>query len=133
MRLPLTGTRVLDLTVYQHGPYASTILANLGADVIKVEEVRSGDPGRYAWYDRETGLSSFFEAHNHGKRSIALDLKSPRGRDIFMRLAKTSDVMLHNFRIAAIERLGLDYDAVAAANPDIWNGTLIANDNVPEN
>ena len=119
MQLPLTGVRVLDLTVYQHGPYASTILANLGADVIKVEEVRSGDPGRYAWYDRGTGLSSFFEAHNHGKRSIAIDLKSARGRDLFLRLAKGSDVVVHNFRIAAVERLGLDYEAVAAANPAI--------------
>jgi|CXWL01.1.fsa_nt_gi crotonobetainyl-CoA:carnitine CoA-transferase CaiB-like acyl-CoA transferase len=117
MQLPLTGIRVLDLTVYQHGPYASTILANLGADVIKVEEAQSGDPGRYAWYDRTTGLSSFFEAHNHGKRSLALDLKNPDGRDVFLRLAATSDVMLHNFRIAAIERLGLDYAAVSAVNP----------------
>ncbi|MBI5289306.1 MAG: CoA transferase [Chloroflexi bacterium] len=90
MRLPLAGFRVLDLTVYQHGPYASTILANLGADVIKVEEVQSGDPGRYAWYSRETGLSSFFEAHNHGKRSIALNLKHPRGREVFLRLAKSA-------------------------------------------
>jgi crotonobetainyl-CoA:carnitine CoA-transferase CaiB-like acyl-CoA transferase len=119
MQLPLSGVRVLDLTVYQHGPYASTILANLGADVIKVEEVRSGDPGRYAWYDKNVGLSSFFEAHNHGKRSIALDLKQPRGREIFMRLAERSDVMLHNFRIGAVERLGLDYAAVSALNPRI--------------
>ena len=119
MELPLRGVRVLDLTVYQHGPYASTILANLGADVIKVEEVRSGDPGRYAWYSRPLGLSSFFEAHNHGKRSVALDLKQPRGRDVFLRMAAASDVLLHNFRISAIERLGLDYTAVSAANPRI--------------
>jgi crotonobetainyl-CoA:carnitine CoA-transferase CaiB-like acyl-CoA transferase len=117
VELPLTGVRVLDLTVYQHGPYASTILANLGADVIKVEEVQSGDPGRYAWYSRSTGLSSFFQAHNHGKRSLAVDLKQPRGRDVFLRLAAQCDVMLHNFRISAIERLGLDYGSVAAVNP----------------
>jgi crotonobetainyl-CoA:carnitine CoA-transferase CaiB-like acyl-CoA transferase len=117
MQLPLTGVRVLDLTVYQHGPYASTVLANLGADVVKVEEVRSGDPGRYAWYSRERGLSSFFEAHNHGKRSIAIDLKKERGREIFLRLAADADVMLHNFRISAVERLGLDYASVAAVNP----------------
>jgi crotonobetainyl-CoA:carnitine CoA-transferase CaiB-like acyl-CoA transferase len=119
MELPLAGVRVIDLTVYQHGPYASTILANLGADVIKVEEVHSGDPGRYAWYSRATGLSSFFQAHNHGKRSIALNLKDERGREIMMRLVGASDVLLHNFRIAAIERLGLGYDAVSAANPRI--------------
>jgi crotonobetainyl-CoA:carnitine CoA-transferase CaiB-like acyl-CoA transferase len=117
MPLPLTGVRVIDLTVYQHGPYASTVLANLGADVVKVEDVRSGDPGRYAWYTRAAGLSSFFEAHNHGKRSVALDLKDGRGRDVFLRLVRASDVLLHNFRIAAIERLGLDYATVAEANP----------------
>ena len=119
MELPLAGIRVLDLTVYQHGPYASTILANLGADVVKIEEPLSGDPGRYAWYSSETGLSSFFEAHNHGKRSICLDLKQPRGRDVFLRLAATADVLLHNFRISAIERLGLGYDTVRAVNPRI--------------
>jgi crotonobetainyl-CoA:carnitine CoA-transferase CaiB-like acyl-CoA transferase len=119
MQLPLTGIRVLDLTVYQHGPYASTVLANLGADVIKVEEVRSGDPGRYAWYSRERGLSSFFEAHNHGKRSIAIDLKQARGREVFLRLAADADVLLHNFRISAVERLGLDHASVAALNPKL--------------
>ena len=119
MELPLTGVRVLDLTVYQHGPYATTILANLGADVIKVEEPESGDPGRYAWYSRETGLSSFFEAHNNGKRSIAIDLKDDRGRDVFLRLAERADILLHNFRISAVERLRLDYPHVSAVNPRI--------------
>jgi crotonobetainyl-CoA:carnitine CoA-transferase CaiB-like acyl-CoA transferase len=119
MDLPLTGVRVLDLTVYQHGPYATTILANLGADVIKVEEPLSGDPGRYAWYSRERGLSSFFEAHNNGKRSIAIDLKDDRGRDVFLRLAARADILLHNFRISAVERLRLDYAHIAAVNPRI--------------
>lgn len=119
MQLPLTGIRVLDLTVYQHGPYASTILANLGADVIKIEEPGSGDPGRYAWLSRETGLSSFFEAHNHGKRSVAIDLKHPHGRDVLLRLAAGADVLLHNFRISAMKRLYLDYESVAAVNPGI--------------
>lgn len=119
MELPLAGVRVIDLTVYQHGPYATTILANLGADVIKVEEPVSGDPGRYAWYSRDLGLSSFFEAHNNGKRSIAIDLKDERGRAVFLRLCERGDVLLHNFRIAAIERLRLSYDDIAAANPRI--------------
>ncbi|HEY8173392.1 MAG TPA: CoA transferase [Dehalococcoidia bacterium] len=119
MQLPLDGIRVLDLTVYQHGPYATTILANLGAEVIKVEEAQSGDPGRYAWYSRSAGLSSFFEAHNHGKQSLALDLKQPRGRDVMLRLAAQCDVLVHNFRISAIARLGLDYDSVAAVNPTL--------------
>jgi crotonobetainyl-CoA:carnitine CoA-transferase CaiB-like acyl-CoA transferase len=119
MELPLAGVLVMDLTVYQHGPYATTILANLGANVIKVEEPASGDPGRYAWYSREAGLSSFFEAHNNGKRSIAIDLKDDRGRDVFLRLCARADIVLHNFRISAIERLRLAYDDVAAVNPRI--------------
>src|SRR5205085_6820824 len=75
--------------------------------------------GRYAWYSRRTGLSSVFEAHNHGKRSLALDLKQPRGRDVFLRLAAGCDVLLHNLRISAIERLMLDYESVSAVNPKL--------------
>jgi len=119
MTLPLEGMRVLDLTIWQQGTYASAVLADLGADVIKVEERVHGDPGRGAWIDPRSGLSSYFEAHNRGKRAIALDLKHPLGRDVFMRLVQDADVFLNNFRIKAIERLGLDYNSVSAVNPRI--------------
>lgn len=119
MQRPLEGIRVLDLTIWQQGPYGTAMLADLGADVVKIEERASGDPGRSAWMNPDLGLSSYFEAHNRGKRSIALDLKRADGRDVFMRLAATADVLVNNFRINAISRLGLDYDSVAAVNPAI--------------
>lgn len=119
MQRPLDGLRVLDLTIWQQGTYATAMLADLGADVVKIEERASGDPGRFAWFNPELGLSSYFEAHNRGKRSIAIDLKHPEGRAVLLRLAATADAFVNNFRIAAIERLGLGYDAVAAVNPGI--------------
>jgi crotonobetainyl-CoA:carnitine CoA-transferase CaiB-like acyl-CoA transferase len=119
MQRPLQGIRVLDLTIWQQGTYASAVLADLGADVIKVEEIESGDPGRHFGVAREIGLSGYFEAHNRGKRSIALNLKHPAGRDVFMRLAQDADAFLNNYRIPAIERLGLDYESVSAVNPRI--------------
>jgi len=119
MQRPLEGIRVLDLTIWQQGTYASALLADLGADVIKVEEVESGDPGRHFWIAKDVGLSAYFEAHNRGKRSLALNLKHPRGRDVFMTLVKTADAFLNNYRINAIERLGLDYASVSAVNPRI--------------
>ncbi len=117
MQLPLEGIRVLDLTIWQQGTYASAVLADLGADVIKIEERESGDPGRYAWFIKDAGLSSYFEAHNRGKRSIALDLKHADGRAVLLRLVRDADAFLNNFRIGAIQRLGLDYDSLAAVNP----------------
>jgi crotonobetainyl-CoA:carnitine CoA-transferase CaiB-like acyl-CoA transferase len=119
MRRPLEGIRVLDLTIWQQGTYASAVLADLGADVIKVEERRSGDPGRHFDIAPALGLSAYFQAHNRGKRSLALDLKHPRGREALLAVAKNADVFLTNFRAAAIERLGLGYDALEAANPAI--------------
>lgn len=119
MRKPLEGIRILDLTVWQQGTYATAVLADLGADVVKVEERTSGDPGRFAWLNAELGLSSYFEAHNRGKRSIAIDLKQPQGREVFLRLAAGADVLINNFRISAIERLGLGYEALSAVNPQI--------------
>jgi crotonobetainyl-CoA:carnitine CoA-transferase CaiB-like acyl-CoA transferase len=117
MALPLEGIRILDLTIWQQGPYASAFLADLGADVIKIEEIAHGDPGRGAWVSPNNGLSSYFEAHNRGKRSIALNLKDERGRDVLMRLAENADAFLNNFRIGAIERLGLTYEALSTVNP----------------
>ncbi len=117
MRRPLEGIRVLDLTIWQQGTYASAVLADLGADVIKVEEPQSGDPGRYFDVIRPLGLSAYFEAHNRGKRSIALNLKHPRGRDVFFELVKQADVFLTNFRMSAVERMGLTYGALSATNP----------------
>jgi crotonobetainyl-CoA:carnitine CoA-transferase CaiB-like acyl-CoA transferase len=119
MRRPLEGIRILDLTIWQQGTYATAVLSDLGADVIKIEEPLAGDPGRGAWVNRELGLSSYFEAHNRGKRSIALDLKHPQGRDVFLRLAQGADAFVNNFRASAIRRLGLDYEPVRAANPRI--------------
>jgi crotonobetainyl-CoA:carnitine CoA-transferase CaiB-like acyl-CoA transferase len=119
MKRPLAGIKVLDLTIWQQGTYATAILADLGADVVKVEERKSGDPGRFAWLDRELGLSGYFEAHNRGKRSVALDLKHAEGRAVLLRLAAATDIFVNNFRIGAIERLGLGYDAIAAVNPAI--------------
>jgi len=117
MLRPLDGIRVLDLTIWQQGTYATAVLADLGADVIKVEERASGDPGRFAWLDHELGLSSYFEAHNRGKRSIAIDLKQAQGREVCLRLAAGADVFINNFRISAIERLGLTYEALSTVNP----------------
>ena len=119
MQRPLEGLRVLDLTIWQQGTYATAMLADLGADVVKIEERASGDPGRFAWFMPDLGLSSYFEAHNRGKRSIAIDLKHPQGLAVFLRLAATADAFVNNFRIAAIERLGIGYDALAAVNPGI--------------
>jgi crotonobetainyl-CoA:carnitine CoA-transferase CaiB-like acyl-CoA transferase len=119
MPRPLEGIRVLDLTIWQQGTYASAVLADLGADVIKVEETESGDPGRHFWIAKDIGLSSYFEAHNRGKRSIALNLKHPKGHDVLMALAKSADAFLTNYRINAIERLGLGYEALSKVNPRI--------------
>lgn len=115
----LEGIRVLDLTIWQQGPYASAMLADLGADVVKIEGPDLPDPGRRFLFRRDLGLSPYYEAHNRGKRSLALDLKHPRGKELFLHLIKGADVFLHNLRGGAVERLGLDYKAVSKVNPRI--------------
>lgn len=121
MRLPLEGIRVLDWTIWQQGPVASMMLADLGADVIKIEERTGGDPGRGVLRASGIDLSAlpnfYFEAHNRGKRSLTLDLKRPEAREIVHRLAEKADVFVQNFRPGAAERAGLDYASLRARNP----------------
>ena len=119
MASALDGIRILDLTLWQQGPYASAMLADLGADVIKIEAPGSPDPGRRFLFHPELELSIYFQAHNRGKRSLALDLKKPQGKDVFFRLAERSDVFLNNLRLGALKRLGLTYEALKAVNPRI--------------
>jgi crotonobetainyl-CoA:carnitine CoA-transferase CaiB-like acyl-CoA transferase len=107
---PLAGIKVLDLGTVIAGAYAGAILANLGADVVKVEPPQ-GDPFRFAM----TGFINY----NRGKRGLGLDLKSPLGRDLFLELARTADVVLDNYRLGVRERLGIGYEALKAVNPRI--------------
>lgn len=113
----LSGLKVLDLALFLPGPMMSLMMADQGADVIKVEPL-TGDPTR-AMEPFENGQSIWFRNLNRGKRSIVLDLKSPEGRDRLWELIATADVFIEGFRPGAIQRLGFDYDAVAARNPRI--------------
>ena len=120
---PLAGVRVLDLTSVLMGPYATQIFADLGADVIKVEDPR-GDTTRFLPPGPEPGRGAMFINLNRGKRSLALDLKQPAARAALLRLVKNTDVFLHSMRAGAINRLGLDYASVREANPDIIYANL---------
>jgi crotonobetainyl-CoA:carnitine CoA-transferase CaiB-like acyl-CoA transferase len=116
---PLEGIRVLDFTIAQQGAYATLLMADMGAEVIKVEEPGRGEIGRVLGMDRKRGVSAYFLAINRGKKSLTLDLKSAQGREIALRLARDCDVVAHNFRPGVMEKLGLDYEAFREANPRI--------------
>jgi crotonobetainyl-CoA:carnitine CoA-transferase CaiB-like acyl-CoA transferase len=115
---PLTGIRVVDLTAMVMGPYATQIMADMGADVIKVEPPQ-GDDTRFISPGPAPGMSGVFANVNRGKRSVALDLRSDAGREALNRLITTADVFIHSMRGKAIARLGFDYAAVRAINPRI--------------
>jgi len=122
---PLTGIRVLDLSTIVAGPTASMVLGDLGADVIKVERIDGGDDGRSMGPHRGP-WGAFFVPLNRGKRSIAVDVTKPAGRDIILRLASTCDVFVENFRGGKAAALGLDESAVRARKPDIIYASLTA-------
>lgn len=115
---PLTGIRVLDMTSVLMGPYATSILGDMGADVIKLESPE-GDLIRQVGPSRSGAMGGMFMHANRSKRSIAVDLKKPAGRDIALNLARTADVLVYNLRPQAMERLGLGYEAVTKARADI--------------
>ena len=116
-RTALEDVKVLDLTQFEAGTSCTEALAWLGADVIKVENPRGGDQGRGASTDQEGIDSPYFMLLNANKRSITLNLSSPRGRQMFTEMLKQADVMIENFAPGAIERLGFGYDVVQEINP----------------
>ena len=114
---PLSGVRVLDVTRVMAGPYCTMLLAFLGAEVIKVEDPDGGDPSRAASLYFDRGLSAFYISGNAAKKSVTLNLKAPRGRDILWALAARCDVFVENFRPGVAEKLGIAPAALREANP----------------
>src|ERR1700733_9478146 len=112
---PMDGVRVLDLSIALTGPYVAALMANQGADVVKVERPGIGDIARWVGVAVK-GMSSLYLVCNRGKRSIAVDLQQPEGVDIVLRLAERADVVLQNFRPGVMDRLGLGYEDVRSVN-----------------
>lgn len=118
----LDGITVLDLTQYEAGTSCTQYLAWFGADVIKIEQPGSGDPGRST---SGTGVDSlYFMSFNHNKRSVALNLGDPRGRELFLELVKQADVVTENFTLGIMEKLGIGWDVLREVNPRVIYGTI---------
>ena len=126
MKGPLAGIRVLDLSRVLAGPWATQLLADLGADVIKIERSGAGDDTREwgpPWLVNDEGQttqeSAYFLACNRGKRSVSLELTDPRAQSIIRALARTSDVLVENFKPGTLGRMGLDYESLSATSPGL--------------
>jgi crotonobetainyl-CoA:carnitine CoA-transferase CaiB-like acyl-CoA transferase len=117
MPLPLEGVRVLDLTNVMAGPYCTMVLGDLGAEVVKLESLE-GDSTRH-FEPQVNGESYCFAVLNRNKKSIAVDLKSPHGKDIVMKLAARSDIVIENFRPGVVKKLGIGYDDLKKVNPSL--------------
>src|SRR5438067_7767686 len=114
---PLAGLRVLELAQIMAGPTCGMLLADMGADVIKVEKLPGGDDARDYREPRINGVSAPFLVQNRNKRGVAIDLKQSSGREILLRLVRNADVLTENYRRGTMEKLGLGYDVLAGANP----------------
>lgn len=114
---PLSGVRVLELAQIMAGPTCGMMLADMGADVIKVEKLPGGDDSRSYSEPRINGVSAPFLILNRNKRGIALDLKNPRGKEVLLRLVRNADVLTENYRRGTLEKLGLGYDVLSRENP----------------
>ncbi len=119
MSLPLSGVRILDLTLIMAGPYCTLILGDLGAEVIKIEKPGIGESSREMPPHFFEGQSAYFIAMNRNKKSMTLDLKSEEGKRVFHDLARKSDVVIDNFRPGVVKKLGVDFDTLKAMNPRI--------------
>ena len=122
--LPLDGIRVLDLTQLMAGPYCTMMLADMGADVVKVEKPNGGDDTRRMGPPFIEGESAAFLGINRNKRSIVIDLRSDSGRELAQRMARESDILVQNFRPGALERMGLGYEQVREINPALVYCTI---------
>lgn len=118
MSLPLSGLRVLELGQLIAGPFASKILAEFGADVIKIEPPKTGDPLR-TWRLLHEGTSVWWAAHARNKRSVTLDLRQPEGQEVIRKLAADADILIENFRPGAMEKWGLGFKDLHALNPKL--------------
>lgn len=118
MSLPLSGLRVIELGQLIAGPFASKILAEFGADVIKIEPPKGGDPLR-TWRLVHEGTSVWWAAHARNKRSVTLDLRQPEGQEVIRKLAKDADILIENFRPGAMEKWGLGFQDLHAINPKL--------------
>jgi crotonobetainyl-CoA:carnitine CoA-transferase CaiB-like acyl-CoA transferase len=121
---PLHGIRVLDLTMSWAGPYATRLLGDMGAEVIKIESVRHWDllrtfTGQPPTVERVWDRSPYFNHYNRNKYGCALDLSTPTGRDLFLRLAEEADVVIENFRAEAMDKLGLTFETLSEVNPQL--------------
>ena len=123
MALPLEGVRVLDLTNVMAGPYCTMVLGDMGADVVKVENFPDGDASRR--FDPKVNDESYcFAVLNRNKKSLALDMKDPHGKEVFARLATKADIVIENFRPGVVKKLGIDYDSVRKLNPEVIYASL---------
>ena len=116
---PLAGLRVLEVTQIMSGPTCGLLLADMGADVIKIEKIPGGDDARGYRDPQVGGVSAPFMMMNRNKRGLALNLKSPKGRALLLRMVKNADVLVENFRGGTMDKLGLGYEALKAENPGL--------------
>lgn len=123
MKKPLDGIKVLDFTQALAGVFCAMYMGDLGADVIKVERGHVGDQSR-EWGPFKNGFSAYFASFNRNKRSISMDMRSAKGKKIILDLVKEADVVLENFKIGTLERLGIGYEEMKAVNPGIIYGSI---------
>jgi len=123
--MKLEALRVVDLSLFLPGPLMTQMMADHGAEVIKIEPYPDGEPNRAIGLERD-GVSVFFANTHRGKRSLRLNLKSPEGKAVFFRLVERADVVVEAFRPGVVERLGVDYESVKARRPDIVYASISA-------
>ncbi len=130
MRSPLDGITILDMTIWQNGPWGTVMLSDMGAQVIKIEDPVNGDPGRGFQglggpaSGKAASINSYFQTMNRNKKSMTLNLKAEEGRQIFYAMAEKADVITQNFRVGVVEKLGVDYETIRKINPKIIYGSV---------